>query len=621
MHTLSKLALSLLVFQIAQVHADQVLNLPEIAIASKSPPSSAFATDLAIDRDDIEMLHTPDTNAQLYGQPGLKLSQNKPGAASGISLKGASGGSGLVTFDGIPLFGNFAGTFSLQNYSLNAIENIRITSPLAQRERSGRTLGGSLELTSRHMQPGMGSMQIEAGSHQWINSGIATGMASALGDITLAAGGNATFNGPSQAGKPGGMENDDHRIGHVLVNIDKKFESGDIFASLYYVDTRSDIDGPALKSGKIVWWDDPDGWLSDNTLIAQMRGRLMITDRWESTLQVGGTSDDQDGMTGTLPAFLGGRRALALDSELWLVRWQNRYALSTEGWPVDNATLSWGLEKQNQYAKSGSQSAEERLFSPSLGLAATIKQWDFHTRIRQDQTVNVGNKALYALGAEWHLSPALRLWANQGSNFRTAGVNERLHPLFGNNALKPEDSHGWDAGMEHRFSGSTSAQLDFYRQHYRNLIIMKVNPSTGTSRAGNLADVEVTGLDINLRHAWNACWNTQINYGYMDADDRQTGKSAPARPRNKLSVVNAWRLNDALKAQFDLTMHDGFWFDSNHLTRAASVVKLGGSLDYALNTTSSIYLRAENLTDDDTSEIYGLAAPGRTFYMGLRSTW
>ena len=624
MHPLPKqviLATSLLCL-IAPTHAEESFETSEVVVTEKAAPASApFARNAFIEREEIDETHAPDGNALLYGQPGLKLSQNKPGATSGISLKGASGGVGLVTFDGIPLFGNFAGTFSLQSYALNAVENIRIAAPLGEQARNSRTLGGSIELHSRRMQNGTGALRIEAGSHQWLDTGVAAGIGSSLGDITLAAGWNETFDGASQVAPPNGKEGDDHRIGHALVNVGKTFGRGDVFASLYYANNRTDMDGPALKSGRSVWADDPNGWVTEDALVAQVRGRVDITDRWESSLQVGGTHNKQDGLIGTLPAFLGGRRSMALDSRLWLVNWSNRHALPVGILPLDAATFSWGVEVQDQQAESGTKSADDRLFSPSMGLSADVKQWSFYSKIRQDQTRYAGDKVLYSLGTEWHLSPDSRLWANQGSNFRTAGVNERLHPLFGNSTLKPEASHGWDGGIEHHFSADTSAQLGLYRQHYHNLIITKVTSATVASRAGNLADVEVTGLDVNLRHAWSASWNTQINYGYMDADDRESGKSVPARPRNKLSLVNAWRLNDALKAQLDLTMHDGFWFDSSHLTRASSVVKLNGSLDYALNSTSSVYVRAENLTDDDTSEIYALGAPGRAFYIGLSSQW
>ncbi len=601
--------------------SDSIVTAP-VEVTGKADATAVeppFEREVRLDRNVIEATAVPDVTAMAYGQPGLQLNQGKPGSGAGISLKGVSGGLGLLTLDGIPLFGNFAGYYSLRNYPLNAIENIGISRNAGLALENSRTLGGVIQLASRRMAPGGGSLQLEAGSKEALAAAAATGIGSTLGDISLAAGWRGTFNGDSQA-EPnfGGRESDDQRLGHALVNIGKTLDRGELFASLYYARTDDDIDGPGVVRRKVLWTDDPHGWFVEDTLVGQVSANIAVTDRWHSALQVGGTKSDQDGMAGLL------RFSMQLDSSLWLAKWQNIHDLPVGGTLLDQASLLWGLEYQEQHAESDAtgRQLDKRLFSPTIGLSWAIGRWDFYAKLRQDQTEHDGDHDLWSAGTAWQLTPDSRLWANAGKTFRMAAVNEVLHPLFGNLNLKPESGQGWDVGWSSRLTAATQLQLNYYRQHYRDMILFQTNPVTGGSSAGNMSDSLIQGVEAELRHAWTPAWNTTLQYGYMDAENRVTHLTVQARPRNKIALHNGIRFNDKLNLRLDLNMHDGFWNDNQHLlTPVGSVVRLSGALHYALTPTLTTYLRAENLTDDTTTEAYGMSYPARAFYLGVQSTW
>lgn len=590
--------------------------------AAAEPP---FERAVRIDRTTIEAAAVSDVADMTYGQPGLQLNQGKSGSGATVTLKGASGGLGLLTLDGIPLFGNFAAFYSLGNYPLDAIESISISRNEGLPLENSRTLGGVIQLNSRRMAPGAGMLHLEAGSKQTVSGAGATGIGSDLGDISLAAGWRGTFDGASQAEPSfGGHEGDNQRLGHALVNIGKKFERGDLFASFYYARADDDIDGPGIVGSKVLWTDDPNGWFVEDTLVGQVRANIAMTDHWQSTLQIGGTRDAQDGIAGRLMHL-----SMHLQSELWLAKWQNVHALPVSGSLLDQASLLWGLEYQDQHAESDAtgRQLDKRLFSPTIGLSWAINQWDFYAKLRQDhikqdQTEHDGDHHLWSAGAAWYLTPYSRLWANAGKTFRMAAVNEVLHPLFGNLNLKPESGQGWDVGWASRLTASTNIQLNYYRQHYRDLILLQTDPFTGALQAGNMSDSVVRGFEAELRQTWTPRWNTTLQYGYMDAENQLTHMEVQARPRNKLALQNNIRFNDKLNLRLDLHMHDGFWNDNQHLLPSVgSVVRLNVTLNYAISPTLTAYLRAENLTDDSTSEAYGLGYPERAFYVGAKSTW
>lgn len=62
-----------------------------------------------LDRNALQAAEMPDLNGVLRSQSSLMLFQGNGQMITGIGLRGASGGQGLVTLDGVPLFGNFAG--------------------------------------------------------------------------------------------------------------------------------------------------------------------------------------------------------------------------------------------------------------------------------------------------------------------------------------------------------------------------------------------------------------------------------------------------------------------------------------------------------------------------------
>lgn len=122
-----------------------------------------------IDRDALQVAEMPNLNGVLRNQGGLMLNQGSGQMQTGISLRGAGGGGqGLITLDGVPLFGNFAGFFSLSHYALDALNKVTVTRGSGGERHGSRTLGGAIHLQTRHMQEKDNFLRVEGGSYDTV---------------------------------------------------------------------------------------------------------------------------------------------------------------------------------------------------------------------------------------------------------------------------------------------------------------------------------------------------------------------------------------------------------------------------------------------------------------------
>jgi len=251
-----------------------------------------------------------------------------------------------------------------------------------------------------------------------------------------------------------------------------------------------------------------------------------------------------------------------------------------------------------------------------LGFSLSGQEWNVTLHSQWNNHREFTNQMVYSLGAEWQFSHVLTLWANVGKHFRAPAVNERLHPIFGNNSLRPERSSGGELGLRWQINTLTQAEMSIYQHDIHDLVVLAVNPATGASRADNVSSVSTLGAEIALSQQWTTRWSSTLNYSYMDAENTSSHNVVAIRPEHRLNLINEWQITTPLKLRLELNSHDGFWFDADNTLWSGSVVKLNARLNYTLNNDADIYVRADNLTNDDTVELFGFDYRHRSVYIG-----
>ncbi|MGZ5044266.1 MAG: TonB-dependent receptor [Methylobacter sp.] len=560
-----------------------------------------------LDRDALQATEMPNLNGALKSQSGLMLNQGSAQTATGISLRGAgSGGQGMLTLDGVPLFGNFAGFYSLSHYALDALDRVTVTRGSGGERHGSRTLGGAIHLQTRRIQGKDNFLRIEGGSYDTVRGAAGTGLTTQAGDFSAVVGRSDVFNGISQAQK--GTERDDFGMTHASANWFKEFSRGGLDASLYFVRTDEDIDGPGLvlprrTLGRV---DDKRGRFSDETWVAQLRGQYDLTSHWNSSLQFGFTQDRQQMETTAIRPF-------SMISQLYMLDWKNTHRLPLS---ADNqALLVWGVNTQHQQVLN--TSATQTVISPNVRGEVVTGAWQWIADARSDHGDTYGDHQVFSLGVNRALPQNMSVWANGGIGYRQPGVSELMHPVFGNKALKGEHNAGGEIGWRWHPLPESEVKLSGYYQNYRQMITMQLEATTGTTRAGNVQEADVWGAKMQSHHRWSSVWESGLNYSYMTTKNPVTQLQVPSRPEHQSVFWNEVQLLQPLKLRVELTARSGFWFDVANTLRAKSAPRINALLKYQLTQKTDVYLRGENITNERTPELYDFNFNGARSLFGV----
>lgn len=564
-----------------------------------------------LNRDDLQAAETPDINAALRSQGGLSLIQGSGQMMTGISFRGAGGGGqGLLTLDGIPLFANFAGFYSLSHYSLDALDKVTVTRGPGGERHGSRSLGGAIHLQTRRLQAKDTFLRLEGGSYDTVRSTAGSGVSSQAGDFSAVVGRSDVFSGISQA--QNGSERDNFGMTHVSGNWSKDFDRGGLDASVYFVRSDEDIDGPGLVLPRrtLGWVDDKRGRFSDETWVAQLRGQYDLTSYWNSSLQFGFTQDRQKMASTRINPF-------TLTSQLLMLDWKNthRFTLGTHN--RNQALVVWGVNSQHQQALNLPMT--QTVISPNIRGELVTGAWQWSADARSDHGYSYGDHQVFSLGLSRSLPQNMKVWANGGTGYRQPGVSELLHPVFGNPALKGEHSAGGELGWRWQPLPDSEVKVSAYYQNYRQMITLQLDSRTGSTRAGNIQEADVWGAEMQSQHRWSSIWQSGLNYSYMATQNPITHLQVPARPEHQSVFWNEVQLLQPLTLRLELTAHSGYWFDVANKVKAHSAARVNVLLKYRLSAKTDVYLRGENITDNRTIELNDFSFNGAAFYLGLRT--
>lgn len=561
---------------------------------------------------DLQATQTPDLNSTLKSQPGLMLTQGSGQMMNSMSMRGSSGaGQGLLTLDGVPLFGNFAGFASLTHYPLDALEKVTIKRGSGGERHGSRTLGGAIHLQTRQFHAGDENfLHLEGGSFGTLREAAGTGATTKIGDFSAVVGRSDIFDGISQARL--GSEGDNFGMTHASGNWTKNFDRGNLNASVYYVRSDEDIDGVGiLPNRKLGWVDDKKGRLSDETWVSQLQGDYDFTDYWNSALQFGFTQDRQKSLTTLIKPY-------TISSQLFMLDWKNIHRLPLDEKNKNQAKISWGINTQHQ--NSPNFSVAQTVVSPNVRGVVILNDWELSADARFDHNDVYGNHNVFSLGANRALSKTVNIWANGGTGYRQPGVSELVNPVYGNTALRGESNAGGEVGLNWQPTINSEIKISGYYQNYQDIIGLALDSRTGLVRAENVTEADVWGAEMQTTHRWSRIWQTGLTYGYMNATNPLTHLQIAVRPEHQGVFWNEIKILEPLKLRVELNVHDGYWFDVANTTRANPAPRLNALLQYELTPKTQLYVRGENLNSERTAEISNdFNYSGAAVYAGFRT--
>ena len=587
-----------------------------------------------VTRADIERQQIRNAADALRSLPGVSVSQSgTAGSITVVRIRGAESRHTLVVIDGVEMNSITDGFFDFSNLAADDIQQIEVLRGPQSGLYGNGALGGVINITTLS---GKGPMklrlQTEGGSLGTgrIGAQLSGGNANAWGSISATGFRTNGFNI-----SPTGNENDDTRIGSFAakggIALNNAFR---IEGNYREQDTRAGFDRGFAQ----VW----QGFFApaDAPYVGEARVRnagITATldtfgKAWtHSVFLQGAETARKDTSTNVLESTsqnskFGYRSTLLIeDSKASPIRHFVTGLIERRTEVFEQPTFSTRDYTRHRDSIAGEIRGE---YFQSLYLGFTARH-DDNDDTRDFSTWNVNGSYLVPGGI-------FRLHASAGTGVKYPSFGD-LYGFFANFApnpnLKPEQSRGYDVGIETKLMGGR-AVLDatYFHSDLSNEIVIRCPPPTFVCSPLNLGEGSTRrGVELSGRYLLTSQVSLGAAYTYLLAYEYQNGAAIEEvrRPRHqaRFDVNYATadkRGNVNVAAIYNGNMQDivsDAAFKSVYTTLPQYWnVRLAGG--YKLQPGVELFGRVENLLNQHWQEVYGYnATPGATAFAGVKLTF
>jgi vitamin B12 transporter len=208
-----------------------------------------------------------------------------------------------------------------------------------------------------------------------------------------------------------------------------------------------------------------------------------------------------------------------------------------------------------------------------------------------------------------------RLHGSYGTGFRAPSLYELYHPTWGTSSLRPEESRGWDVGVEQTFlNGKVIVDVTWFDNRLKDLIQWSAAGYT------NIASTRAQGVEVSSQWQINDQWQAQGSYTFTDSRNNETGIVLARRPKHQATVGLGWQPVERLSTDATLRMV-GAQYDSATGNTVGGFATLDLSAAYDLTSEVQLFGRVENIADKQYQEVDTYGTPGRTAYLGVRAAF
>ncbi|MFS1524679.1 TonB-dependent receptor plug domain-containing protein [Microbulbifer sp. 2304DJ12-6] len=209
----------------------------------------------------------------------------------------------------------------------------------------------------------------------------------------------------------------------------------------------------------------------------------------------------------------------------------------------------------------------------------------------------------------------IKLKASYGTGFRAPSLSEINHnfesALIALPSLTPEKSRGLDIGIEYFDEDALHLEFVLFNQVIENEIgwdgdVYGYLQSHGKSKSRGVELITETQLTDSLL--------LSANYTYTDTEEADDSPR-PRRPEHLANLGFTYKPTSTLSLVMNLRSSAGA-IDTDGSSMEDYQV-LDASVRYQLNDVTTVYIRGENLTDEDYEEVPGYNTAGPAGYAGV----
>jgi len=564
----------------------------------------------------------------LEGTAGLRVvRQGAPGGVTSVFLRGANSNHTKVLLDGMPINdpSSAARAFDFSHLSVDNIERIEIVRGPQSTLYGTDAIGGVVNIiTKRGEGPLTARARFMGGSYGTHREDLSVSGGTNCANYSIGGSYYYTDGFSSASERLGNTEDDPHRLGTVSGRFGwTPAENFDVDYIFRWADLSSRIDnfdfGTGLPLDEVV----PARRSLTESFYSRIQARWAMFDGdIEQRLAYNLTdySRGDTGDAGFLPfpvvpsGFEGQSRKLEWQADARLLH-NNLLSVGADYY-VEDASSSFGLAAtQNKYGV---------FIQDQIELA---ERWFTTAGFRWDTWNVAGRAQTYQIRSVYHVhETGTSFHGTLGTGFRAPSLSENLDPLFGNPALKPEESKGWDIGATQRICGDELIlEFYYYRNDLRNLIVFDFSiPPFGA--LANVGRARTHGVEVNA--LWNVHPDLAINASYTHTDtlNVDTGLPLARRPEDQGSVGVTYRYCDGRGTASLNGLFVGDSIDNGvFLGPAYRVLNryalLNFVADYQLTEHMRCFCRLDNILNEHYEVVTGYGTPLSSAFGGIDVVW
>lgn len=613
-------------------------RLPEVVVTASRVETSTkeeASSITVITADQIKDKQSTTVAEALKGVPGLDVVQSGgPGKLTSVFMRGADSDSTLVMLDGLELNDPISTGrgYNFADLTVNDVERIEVLRGPQSTLYGADAIGGVINIITKK---GAGKphfyMSGEAGSYDTYEERAGVSGGTDLVNYSFSFLQLNTHSISAADRKFGNRERDNYdntsyagRLGFT------PFENFSIDFVLRYINSRTDIDNHGGEGG-----DDTNNRINSGRLFFRTQAQLFLLDGlWEQKFSFGLAEQDRRNVNPTDVLHPLDSSRSSFNGRYTAFNWQNNFYIH------ETNTVILGFKTEEDWGKSFFRS--ESAFGPftskfpektartnAFYFQDVVRLFDsfFATAgVRVDDHDRFGAEATYRVTAAYLFEPTgTKAKGTFGTGFKAPTIFQLFSPRFGTRSLKPEESTGWDVGLEQYLWGdNVILGATYFGNSFDNLIGFDL----GASRFRNIAKAMSRGVEVfaDLRPINGLSF--RLSYTHTKTKDQSSGTSDSRRPllrrpNNKIGFDANYRFLDG-KANLNLDIdYVGRRDDKDFNTFPASRVRLGSYTlvglagSYEVTENIKLFGRGENLADEDYEDVFGFGTLGRAAYGGL----
>lgn len=614
------------------VKKEKIEEIVVTATRTKQPIKNVGSSISVITREQIENSKAPMVLDLLRQVPGIEIARTQGiGGTTSIFMRGGSPSQTLVFIDGVEVKSATTLSFNFGNLTTDNIERIEILRGPQSTLYGSEAIGGVINIiTKKGEGPTKVILSSEYGTQETYKEALNISGARENLDYSASVSYLKTHGIDFSDGIEDEREEDGYENFTGSVHIGRNFLDDGRVDTMLRV-SRSDLEFDDFVSFAAGSVDDKDNRQKTDEIFFSARLEKTLFDIWKPSVlvsvydvELNGTDFDFDSNAaakeaanaGTLPP--GVNKNLDSDSfriptRVWKAEHQSDINL------FDFDTVTGGYEIEVQEGENEGGIAKQTIYNHAYYLQNQVELFEslnWTVGLREDRHSEFGNNLTYRTALSYNLEDlGVRFHGSWGKGFRAPSINELFFPNFGNPELSPEESKGWDFGIEKEIiKDRLILDVTYFENDFTDLIFFTILPD-GSFRAINIGKAEAEGIESTLTYNplnWLSLIGT---FTHNDTTDRGEEDQLPRRPRRKATLtLNAQplkRLNINLtglmvrdRIDSDGTDMDNYW-TTNLVTR------------YEFTKLISAFVRAENIFDYKYEEVTGFNSLGRTIYGGV----